>query len=97
VREQHRGPGRSRLFSTWSFESGIPLSLEALRAVASTLPTTVYRAKGVIYASDAPDHRAVLHVVGKRVDLALDDAWGERERRSRIVLIAAAGRPAHEG
>ena len=91
IHETHRSRGLSELFSTWSFEGGNPLSLEALQAVASKLPTTVYRAKGVIYNSDAPDRRAVMQVVGKRIDLALDDAWGERERRTRIVLIASAG------
>jgi G3E family GTPase len=89
--DHHRVQAISRLFCTWSFESRLPLSLETLREVAATLPSTVYRAKGVIYTSDAPDRRAVMQVVGKRIDLALDDAWGDRERRTRIVLIAAAG------
>ena len=38
-----------------------------------------------------PERRALLQVVGKRVDLSEGDEWNERERRSRIVLIAAAG------
>jgi G3E family GTPase len=85
------GQELSRLYGTWNFESKSPMSLEALGEVASRLPATVYRAKGVIYTSDSPDRRAVLQVVGKRVDLTLDDAWGARERRTRIVLIATAG------
>ena len=76
-------------FSTWSYESDQPLSLEALRAVASRLPSDIYRCKGVIHSADAPDRRAVLQVVGKRVDIALADAWGERPPRTRIVAIGA--------
>src|SRR5208337_3440506 len=36
-------------FSTWSFETDRPLSLEALRTAASKLPANIYRAKGVVY------------------------------------------------
>ena len=39
----------SRGFSTWSYETDQPLSLEALREAASKLPANIYRAKGVIY------------------------------------------------
>ena len=76
-------------FSTWSFETDRPLSLEALRAAASRLPVDVYRAKGVVYSSDAPQQRAVLQVVGKRVDISLQDRWGKRPRRTQIVTIGA--------
>jgi hypothetical protein len=33
------------------------------------LPGSAYRAKGVVYSSDAPQRRAVLQVVGRRVDI----------------------------
>jgi G3E family GTPase len=55
------------------------------------LPGSVYRAKGVIYAAEAPERRAVLQVVGRRVDIAVEEAWGERSPRTRIVAIGAAG------
>ena len=75
--------------STWSFETDRPLSLEALRSAASKLPANVYRAKGVVYLSDAPDRRAVLQVVGKRVDISLQDEWGGRPPLTRIVAIGS--------
>ena len=78
-------------FSTWSFETEKPLSLEAVRDVARKLPASIYRCKGVIYSADEPSRRAVLQVVGKRVDLSLEEDWGERPPRSRIVAIGAAG------
>ena len=55
------------------------------------LPGTVYRAKGVVYSTDAPQRRAVLQVVGRRVDISLQDEWGERAPRTQIVAIGAAG------
>jgi G3E family GTPase len=88
---EHHGHDHSQMFSTWSYETDRPLSLEALREAASKLPANVYRAKGVIYASDAPERRAVLQVVGRRVDISLADAWGSRTPRTQIVAIGATG------
>ncbi|MFC9833882.1 CobW family GTP-binding protein [Rhodococcus sp. NPDC127530] len=91
-RHDHHSHHPSTTFSTWGYESELPLSLEALREVVQKLPPDIYRVKGVIYTSDAPERRAVLQVVGKRVDIALQDQWGERTPRTRIVVIGAAGR-----
>ena len=81
----------SKVFSTWSFETDRPLALEALRETMRKLPGNVYRAKGVVYISDAPERRAVLQVVGRRVDISLQDDWGQRAPRTQIVAIGAAG------
>lgn len=78
-------------FSTWSYETVQPLSLEALRRAASRLPANIYRAKGVIHSADAPDRRAVLQVVGRRVDISLEDGWRDRPPRTQIVAIGAPG------
>jgi G3E family GTPase len=55
------------------------------------LPGTIYRAKGVVYTTDAPQRRVVLQVIGRRVDISLQDEWGQREPRTQIVAIGAAG------
>ena len=81
----------ARDFSTWSYETDQPLSLEALREVASRLPVNIYRCKGIIHNADSPARRAVLQVVGKRVEITLEDGWGERTPRTRIVAIGAHG------
>ena len=81
----------SRVFSTWSYETDEPLSLEALSETAKRLPAGVYRCKGVIHSVDAPGRRAVLQVVGKRVDLTTEGEWGGRVPRTRIVAIGAHG------
>lgn len=45
----------------------------------------------MIHSTDAPDRRAVLQVVGTRVDLSLEAEWGARARRTQIVAIGAFG------
>jgi len=85
------GRDHSKVFSTWSFETHQPLVLEALREAMRKLPGSIYRAKGVIYTTDAPWRRAVLQVVGRRVDISLQDEWGQRAPCTRIVAIGAAG------
>ena len=79
------------MFSTWSYETDQPLALEALREALRKLPGTVYRAKGLIYTTDVPQRRAVLQVVGRRVDISIQDEWGGRAPRTQIVAIGAAG------
>jgi G3E family GTPase len=87
----NRYHAHSQAFSTWSYETGDPLSLDALRVAASKLPATIYRAKGVIHTTDAPHRRTVLQVVGRRVDVSLADDWGERTPWTQIVAIGAPG------
>jgi G3E family GTPase len=80
-----------KVFSTWSYETDQPLALEALRETMRKLPGTIYRAKGVVYSTDAPQRRAVLQLVGRRVDISLQEEWGQRAPRTQIVAIGAAG------
>jgi G3E family GTPase len=79
------------MFITWSYETDRPLSLEALRETAARLPANIYRCKGVVRSADVPDRRAVLQVVGTRVDLSLETRWGDRAPRTQIVAIGAPG------
>jgi G3E family GTPase len=81
----------ANLFASWSYQSSHPVSLDAVREIARKLPGNIYRAKGVIYSSDAPQRRAVMQVVGRRVDISIEDEWGERAPRTQIVAIGAAG------
>jgi G3E family GTPase len=90
-RDENHGHDHSTTFSTWSYETSRPLSLEALREAARKLPGNIYRAKGVVQTSDAPDRRAVLQVVGRRVDISMQDEWNGRVPRTQLVTIGAAG------
>ncbi len=88
----HHQTDHGQTFSTWSYETNRPLSLDALQEmVRRKLPGNIYRCKGVIHTVDAPDKRAVLQVVGRRADVALGEAWGEVRPRTQIVAIATAG------
>jgi G3E family GTPase len=87
----HDHHDHSAVFGAWSYVSDRPLSLERLREAASRLPTNIYRAKGVIFAADVPERRVVLQVVGRRVDLSVEDAWDARQPLNRIVAIGARG------
>jgi G3E family GTPase len=89
--DDHRAPGHSAMFSTWSYQTDQPLALEALRETMRKLPGAVYRAKGVIYSADVPQRRAVLQVVGRRVDISIHDEWGQHAPRTQVVAIGAAG------
>jgi len=89
--DEHHGHDHTNAFSTRSYETDRPLSLEALREVTRKLPGNIYRAKGVIYTSDAPERRAVLQVVGKRVDISIQEEWGQRAPRTQVVAIGEAG------
>ena len=60
--EHHLGHGdhkhdHSKVFSTWSYETETPLSLEALRETMRKLPGTVYRAKGATQPTRHNDGR----------------------------------------
>lgn len=94
---EHSGNGHEqdhhgRAFSTWSYETDHPLSLEALsEMVKKKLPGNIYRCKGVVYTAENPERRAVLQIVGRRTDVTLDDEWGDRTPRTQIVAIGAPG------
>jgi G3E family GTPase len=87
----HHSHDHSKVFSTWSYETDRPLAVDALRENLRRLPGTIYRVKGVVHTIDAPRHRSVLQVVGRRVDIAIEQEWGQRPPRTRIVAIGATG------
>jgi G3E family GTPase len=61
-----------------------------LRETMRQLPGHVYLAKGVIYTTDAPQRRAVSQVVGRRVDISLQNEWGKQTPGTQILAIGAA-------
>ncbi|WP_217357563.1 CobW family GTP-binding protein [Ruegeria arenilitoris] len=76
-------------FSTWSYTHNAPLQRKALeRMIKRELPSNIYRCKGFVHLDDDRDYRYVLQVVGRRVELTKDRAWGAENRANRIVAIA---------
>ncbi|MBY5967240.1 CobW family GTP-binding protein [Halomonas denitrificans] len=78
-------------FESWSWSSDRPLSLAALRRVLESLPSSVYRAKGICCLAELPDRRAVLHLVGSRSELEPGAPWAEDQPMSRVVVIGERG------
>jgi len=84
---QENGHDHGQTFHTWSYETRRPMSLEAVRQMAKKLPGGIYRCKGVVFAAEAPERRAVLQVVGRRSDVSLYDDWGDAKPVTQIVAI----------
>ncbi|MGB5391709.1 MAG: GTP-binding protein, partial [Thermoanaerobaculia bacterium] len=78
-------------FETWSYESHHPLHLGVLQQLLNHLPSTVFRAKGFVYAADKPHDRLLLQLVGRRAVLSVNRKWGAEPPRSRLVFIARSG------
>jgi G3E family GTPase len=78
-------------FVAWSWVGATPLSSRRLRRTIDALPPTVFRAKGVVHLAREPTRRGVLHVVGRRAELELGEAWGDAPRLSELVFIGAPG------
>lgn len=80
----------SKLFAAWSYESELPMSLDALRImVRKNLPGSVYRCKGIVYSADNPGVRYALQVVGRRTEITELDEWKGRTPSTRIVAIGS--------
>jgi G3E family GTPase len=82
-------------FDAWSFETDQAFSADALHELARHLPSSVYRAKGIVQLASRgrrPGRRGVLQIVGRRADLVAGRDWAPEDGRSRLVFIGAAGR-----
>ena len=91
VVSEHQHLHHQTHFDTWSYESDRPFSLEALREmVRRELPASVYRCKGIVYASDTSERRLTLQAVGRRTEVSELGEWGERTPRSQIVAIGTS-------
>lgn len=78
-------------FSTVSYATVDPISLERLRETATELPPSVFRAKGIIYLDERPDHRVILQVVGRRAELSRGAPWGDVRPATSLVFIGRRG------
>lgn len=88
---EHHDHDHSDAFSTWSYTADQPFALHALRAAILDLPTSVFRAKGVITLAEAPLRRVVFQLVGARANVVLSEPWGDEAPRTQLVLIGTPG------
>lgn len=79
------------VFSAWSYTADEPLVYSALCDAFDALPASIYRTKGIVWLTDAPDRRALVHVVGSRATVSIDQPWGSMAPRSQLVAIGAEG------
>jgi len=86
----HVHTDHTTVFDTWNWTSDEPLSFKALKRMTEQLPLGIYRAKGFFFLADEPDRRAVLHIVGKRVELKLEE-WDKEAQLSQFVTIGTHG------
>jgi len=94
--EHHDHQDHASAYWTWSFRTARPFSARRLRKAIDGLPDAVVRAKGSIHLASHPDTRAVMHVVGRRAELCLDEPWGERSPTTELVLIGHGPPPRPE-
>ncbi len=86
----HHNHDHTLVYSTWSWTSTTPLKLDRLKEVLDSLPTTVYRSKGIIHIAERPDDRFIFQLVGQRADLVRHRLWLDDEpRRTQIVIISS--------
>lgn len=83
--------GHSLVFNTWTYTSEQPFRAERLREAIRTLPSAVFRAKGIVHLADESARRGVVQVVGRRATVNLGEAWNGQIPRSQIVVIGSYG------
>ena len=91
TRDERKTPERAHNaeFATWSYSAERPFGFAALRQALSGLPTTIFRAKGVLWLAEEPARRVVLQLVGSRISISPAEPWGTETPRSQLALIGA--------
>lgn len=89
--DHEHGHDHAAHFSTTMLRSERPVPLSGLREAIKRLPGEVYRVKGFVFSEEDPEHRIVVQVVGKRIDIAREARWGDRKPETRLVAIGAPG------
>jgi G3E family GTPase len=82
------GAAHTAHVTSWTWSSGSPLTGAAVREILTSLPPSVYRAKGFLHLVEQPGRRVVAHVVGGRVDFRAGDEWGPQEPSNELVFIS---------
>lgn len=53
----------------------------------NTLPTSIFRFKGVVYAQEVPERRVILQVIGTRASYTIGEARSDALPRAQLVAI----------
>ena len=88
----HEHSDHKDVFSTWSYTTDKVLSYESLRTALKSLPTNIFRAKGIVYQDKDTEKRGVVHMVGRRCTLSWGGPWDKQQPHSKIVMIGTPGK-----
>jgi G3E family GTPase len=75
------------MFDTWSYTSFKPIQISLFNEILKNLPSTLFRAKGFIYAANKPEKPILFQLVGKRATLKPTGSWGENPPKTQLVFI----------
>jgi len=82
----HQGHGHP-LLGSWTYCTDRPLAYRKVRDALADLPPSIFRAKGILAAADAPNLQFAVQMVGRRVAIDVLGPWGEEPRRTELVFI----------
>ncbi|UCH74897.1 MAG: GTP-binding protein [Rhodospirillales bacterium] len=82
-------PDHTARFTTAMLRTNRPVALSGLRSAVKHLPGDIYRVKGFVFSEEDPEHRVIVQVVGKRIDIARDEPWRDQTPETRLVAIGA--------
>lgn len=75
------------MFDTWSYTSDRPFTLKSFRKATMEVPTTIFRAKGIVHLAEVPSRRIIFHLVGKRINMIVSEEWGNTPPHNQFVMI----------
>lgn len=78
--------GESENFQSWSYRWPEPVDRPALLAMLSGVPSDILRAKGIVRFADSIHRRSIVHMIGRRIEIAEDGLWRDGAE-SRLVLL----------
>ncbi|MGB1893283.1 MAG: CobW family GTP-binding protein [Candidatus Latescibacterota bacterium] len=85
--EHHEHHEHTLVYNTWSYTTDQPLSRRALLDAVKSLPTTIYRAKGIVLLDDTTQQKGIIHFAGQRTRLIMGEAWGDEKPQTQLVFI----------
>ena len=77
----------TRSFTIRGATQRISLSRRALLDAVKSLPTTIYRAKGIVLLDDTTQQKGIIHFAGQRKRLIMGEAWGDEKPQTQLVFI----------
>lgn len=73
-------------FRSWSYSWPGPVDRAALLAMLDGVRGDILRAKGIVRFADSINRRSIVHMIGRRIEIAEDGPW-RGDADSRLVLL----------